>query len=85
MKAEKQKTETFKAVRYLSPALISIIIFTLLPIAYTIYIAFTNKTLFITSDQVEIVGFDNFVNVLSGPFKDVFFPVFLWTIVFALI
>jgi arabinogalactan oligomer/maltooligosaccharide transport system permease protein len=85
MKAVKQKTETFKAVRYLSPALISIIIFTLLPIAYTIYIAFTNKTLFITSDQVEIVGFDNFVNVLSGPFKDVFFPVFGWTIVFAII
>lgn len=85
MKAVKQKTETLKAARYLAPAIISIIIFTILPIAYTIWIAFTNKTLFVQADQVEAVGFDNFVNVLNGPFKDVFFPVFGWTVVFAVI
>ena len=85
MKAVKQKTETLKAAKFLAPAIISIIIFTILPIAYTIWIAFTNKTLFVQPDQVEAVGFENFVNVLTGPFKDVFFPVFGWTIVFALI
>lgn len=85
MKAVKQKTETGKALRYLAPAMITIIIFTILPIAYTVWMAFTNKTLFIQSDQVEMVGFANFIEVIRGPFKEVFFPVFGWTIIFAII
>lgn len=85
MKAVKQKTENLKAAKFLAPAIISIIIFTLLPIVYTVWIAFTNKTLFTQPGEVELVGLDNFINVLVGPFKDVFFPVLGWTVVFAVI
>ena len=79
----KSKMTTLKSIPYLLPAMISIFIFTICPIIYTIIIAFTNKTL-IQSEPFRFVGFSNFIEVLTGPFKDVFFPVFSWTIVFAL-
>lgn len=79
----KSKKTTLKSIPYLLPAMISIFIFTICPIIYTIIIAFTNKTL-IQSEPFRFVGFSNFIEVLTGPFKDVFFPVFSWTIVFAL-
>ena len=79
----KSKKTTLKSIPYLLPAMISIFIFTICPIIYTIIIAFTNKTL-IQSEPFKFVGFSNFIEVLTGPFKDVFFPVFIWTIVFAL-
>lgn len=85
MKAVKQKTETGKAFRYLSPAIITIVIFTILPIAYTIWLAFTNKTLYIQGDAVQNVGFANFIDVIRGEFRKVFMPVFGWTIIFALV
>lgn len=86
MKAVRKKGDGIKAARYMAPAMISIIIFTILPIIYTVYLAFTNKTMYITdSSQVKFVGFDNFVEVISGPFKEVFLPVFGWTVIFALI
>ena len=80
---KKKKLETGKAFKYLSPAFISIMILTLLPILYTIWLAFTNKTMFTQPDELQLVGLDNFVEVLTGPFKDVFFPVFGWTVIFA--
>lgn len=73
-----------KAYKYLAPALFSIIVFTIAPIIYTIYIAFTDYTMFSNGD-VNIVGFSNFIDIFTGPFKDVFIPVLLWTIFFAVI
>lgn len=69
---------------YLSPALISIFILAFLPIIYTIYIAFTNYNLNHLED-FHLIGFSNFVSIFSGPFKSIFFPVFGWTIIFAIV
>ncbi|MDU6359236.1 MAG: sugar ABC transporter permease [Clostridiales bacterium] len=70
--------------KYLAPALISIGILTLLPILYTIYIAFTDYTIY-SQGEYNFVGFQNFIDAINGPFKDVFFPVFGWTVVFAVV
>ena len=73
---KKKGSNSFKSIPYLLPSLISIVIFTVLPILYTIYIAFTDYTMY-SKGIVNFVGFANF--------KEVFFPVFLWTCVFALL
>lgn len=87
-KKEKSKVsfkETLKSAPYLIPAMISVLIFTVFPILYTIVISFTNYTMFTPAGEVEFVGFDNFVEVITGPFSKVFFPVFIWTVLFAVI
>lgn len=85
MKKTKIKVEKqgIKSIPYLLPALISIFIFTVIPIIYTVYIAFTDYTMY-SKGNVNIIGFANFGEVFTGPFKEVFFPVFGWTCIFAL-
>ncbi|PWX08855.1 sugar ABC transporter permease [Clostridium perfringens] len=73
-----------KAMPYLLPSLISIIIFTIVPIAYTVVIAFTDYTMY-SQGNIKFVGFANFIEVLTGPFKEVFLPVFGWNIIFAVV
>lgn len=68
---------------FLTPALITIFIFTVLPIVYSVYIAFTNYSLN-TMNNFKLIGFQNFVDIIAGPFKDSFLPVFIWNLVFAL-
>ena len=85
MKAIRKKGDGIKAMKYMAPAMISITLLTVLPIAYTVWLAFTNKTMYVPNNEIKMVGFKNFVEVLNGPFKTVFFPVFLWTVVFAII
>lgn len=89
--AEKQKKKSKRKARdiarpyvFLSPALISIFVLSFLPILYTIYIAFTNYNLNHMTDY-HIIGIANFVSVFKGPFASLFFPVFGWTIVFAVV
>lgn len=77
-----KRKKNFTAISYLSPALISIFILSLLPIMYTIYIAFTDYTQY-SKGVVHVIGFANFIEVFKGPFSKVFFPVFLWTIVYS--
>ena len=83
-KKNKGFKETIKAMPYLLPALISILIFTIFPIIYTVYIAFTDYTIF-TNGSPHFVGFKNFIEVFTGPFKEVFFPVLAWNVIFALL
>lgn len=78
----KKNRNGIKAAVYLFPALISIFIFVVLPMIYTIYISFTNYDQF-TQGSAEFVGFSNYIDVLTGEFSKVFIPVFLWTLVFA--
>lgn len=73
--------ENLKAYGYMAPALISIGIFTLLPIIYTVVISFTDYKM--TNQDWKFVGLKTFESVLKGPFSSVFFPVLGWTIVFA--
>ncbi|GAA0067441.1 MAG: sugar ABC transporter permease [Clostridium perfringens] len=83
-KKQKKLKDTIKAMPYLLPAVISIIIFTIFPIVYTIIISFTDYTMY-SQGNIKFVGFANFIEVLTGPFKDVFLPVFGWNIIFAVV
>lgn len=83
----KRKIKVFNKLRpykYLSPALISISILSLLPIVYTIYIAFTNYSLNHLED-FHFVGLNNFKSIFTGSFKSVFFPVLSWTFVYSFV
>lgn len=75
----------FKAIPYLFPAVVSIIVFTIIPILYTVWISFTNTTQYTKAGTAEFVGFANFKEVFTGPFAESFFPVLGWTIVFAVV
>lgn len=77
--------DTLKSAPYLLPSMISILIFTVFPILYTIYISFTNYTMYTPTEEITFVGLANFVEVLTGPFSKVFFPVFAWTLIFAIL
>lgn len=81
---KKNLYERIRAYIYLSPALISIFFLSLIPIAYTIYIAFTNYNINHLQDY-KIIGFDNFKQILTGPLKAIFLPVFTWTLVFTVV
>ncbi|MGU8888738.1 ABC transporter permease subunit [Clostridium perfringens] len=83
-KKQKRLKDTIKAMPYLLPAVISIIIFTIIPIVYTVVIAFTDYTMY-SQGNIKFVGFANFIEVLTGPFKEVFLPVFGWNIIFAVV
>ncbi|EOU1477938.1 sugar ABC transporter permease [Clostridium perfringens] len=83
-KKHKRLKDTIKAMPYLLPAVISILIFTIFPIIYTVVIAFTDYTMY-SQGNIKFVGFANFIEVLTGPFKDVFLPVFGWNIIFAVV
>jgi arabinogalactan oligomer/maltooligosaccharide transport system permease protein len=67
---------------YLSPALIAMTIFTFIPIAVTIGVAFTNWSLN-NFQNPTFIGADNFVDLFAGPFTVVFLPALLWNIAFA--
>ena len=83
-KKHKRLKDTIKAMPFLLPAVISIIIFTIIPIVYTVVIAFTDYTMY-SQGNIKFVGFANFIEVLTGPFKEVFLPVFGWNIIFAVV
>ena len=68
---------------YLWPALLSIVLLSFFPIAYSVYIAFTNYDLYHFTD-FHFVGLANFLAILHGPYAQIFFPTLLWTLVFAI-
>ncbi|WP_234122064.1 carbohydrate ABC transporter permease [Clostridium hydrogenum] len=69
---------------FLAPALISIFIFTVLPIVYSVYMSFTNYSLN-TVNNYKLIGLQNYKSVISGPFKNSFIPVLGWNFIFALL
>lgn len=79
-----RRKNNVKAYPYLLPALISILLVTVMPIIYTIVISFTNYNMYHLTD-FSFVGFANYLEVFSGSIKDVFFPVLGWTLCFAVI
>ncbi|ELC8443622.1 sugar ABC transporter permease [Clostridium perfringens] len=80
---KKSMNQTKKSIPYLLPALISILIFTVFPILYTVYISFTDYTMY-SQGNIQFVGLANFIEVFTGPFKEIFFPVLGWNLVFAI-
>lgn len=73
-----------RAIPYLTPALISILLVTCIPILYTVFISFTNYNMYHLNDFTWI-GLENYLTVFSGSLKEVFFPVLGWTVCFAVI
>ncbi|MDP4143590.1 MAG: sugar ABC transporter permease [Bacillota bacterium] len=67
---------------FLSPAIISMVLLTFIPIIYTVYMSFTNRSMY-HMDDYTFVGFKNYANVLTGDLRPIFLPVFLWTLLFA--
>lgn len=84
VKSQKSFHDKIRPYLYLSPSLVSIFILSFLPIMYTVYVAFTNYSINHINDY-SFVGLKNFKDILSGPLKSIFFPVFGWTFIFALI
>lgn len=78
------KKNNRRAYTYLAPALISILVVTVLPIIYTVVISFTNYNMYHIND-FSFVGLTNYITVFTGSIKNVFFPVLGWTIVFAVV
>ncbi|WP_031313860.1 carbohydrate ABC transporter permease [Caldanaerobacter subterraneus] len=83
MSQHKSLKDKLRPYAYLSPAILSMTVLSFAPMAYTIYIAFTNFNLYHFKNY-QFVGFKNFVDILTGPFKNVFAPVFVWTVIYAL-
>ena len=79
-----KKKNNLKAYPYLLPALLSILVVTVIPIIYTIVISFTNYNMY-HLEEFSIVGFANYLEVFTGSIRKVFFPVLGWTICFAVI
>lgn len=70
------------AYGFLTPAFISILLLTLVPVIYTIYISFTNYNMY-HLESYDFVGWKNYETLLRGSIKNVFFSVLGWTICFA--
>lgn len=79
-----KKKDNSRALPYLVPALVSILIVTCIPIIYTVVISFTNYNMYHLNDYT-FVGLQNYLTVFSGRLKDVFFPVLGWTVCFAVL
>lgn len=73
--------DNLRALKFMSPSLISMLILTVLPIICTIVIAFTNYNIKTLNTGWEFVGLKNFADIITGPLKEIFLPVFGWTIV----
>ncbi len=76
----------WSAYGYLSPALITIAIFSVLPTLLTIVVSFTNASAIHFSNP-SFVGFKNFADLfnMNDPLAQVFIPTFIWTVTFAFV
>lgn len=79
-----RRKNNLKAYPYLAPALLSILLVTVVPIIYTVVISFTNYNMY-HLEEFSFVGLSNYLEVFTGSIKKVFFPVLGWTICFAVI
>jgi len=70
------------AYSFMTPALVSILVLTFLPVVYTVFISFTNYNMY-HLDDYDFVGWNNYVTLMQGSFKNVFVSVLIWTIAFA--
>jgi len=67
---------------YITPALVLVTILSLLPNLYSVFLAFTNYSLY-HYQKFEFVGLRNFWRILAGPEVQTFGRVFVWTLVWA--
>lgn len=67
---------------YIGPALVLLTVLSMLPNLYSVYLAFTNYSLF-HFREFSFVGLHNFEQILFGPEMRTFGRVFAWTMVWA--
>lgn len=67
---------------YLAPALLLLAVLSLLPNLYSVYLAFTNYSLYHYTD-FSFVGLRNFLKIINGPETYTFVRVFGWTLIWA--
>lgn len=67
---------------YIAPALLLMTVLSLLPNLYSVYLAFTNFSLYHYTD-FRFVGLRNFLTILSGDEVRDFFRVLAWTLIWA--
>lgn len=67
---------------YIGPALVLLTILSMLPNLYSVYLAFTNHSLF-HFQEYSFVGLRNFERILFGPEMRTFGRVFVWTSIWA--
>lgn len=67
---------------YLAPTIIALVVFTIFPSLYTIYISFTNYSLF-HFKSFDFIGLENYQEILSQ--GSAFLPVLSWTVVWTLL
>ena len=67
---------------YLLPVIFSVIVFTIFPALYTLYLSFTNYSLAHFQD-FEVVGLKNYEEIISG--GSAFLPVLTWTIIWTVL
>jgi arabinogalactan oligomer/maltooligosaccharide transport system permease protein len=84
VRATRRPSEGRVAFWYVLPALVGLSLLSFLPIAYTIWIAFTNYDVYHLLNY-HFVGFANFVALFAGPWASTFLPVLLWTFLFAIL
>lgn len=76
-------TQKAKPTLYILPALILMTVLSLIPNLYSVYLAFTNFSLYHYYDY-SFVGLRNFTKILSASELGTFARVSLWTVVWAL-
>lgn len=82
-KNKHKRKDNATAAKFLAPALISMLILSVIPIVLTMVIAFTDYNLKTVNTGWKFIGIENFKSILTGPLKEIFLPVFLWTVVAA--
>jgi arabinogalactan oligomer/maltooligosaccharide transport system permease protein len=77
-------TRAATVLTYLGPALIAILLINVLPIAYTVYMSFTDRNgpRRFPDGKYQVVGLDNYVRLLTDPD---FYNVFLKTIIYVVV
>lgn len=82
-----ESRDRYQPYAFIAPALIATIILTLLPTLYTVYLSFTNWSLYhFNEHSVEPprwVGLEQYREILAGSQLGVFLRVFVWTLVWS--
>ncbi|MCK4259216.1 MAG: sugar ABC transporter permease [Halanaerobiales bacterium] len=87
-KTVKNTIEHATAYLYLTPGMTFLILVTLIPLIFTILIAFTNYDLYHSppGKLIEWVGFKNFIKIWTfGSWRRTFVAVFSWTVVWSVL
>lgn len=77
-----ERRDQNQAYLYIAPAFFLMALLSLLPNLYSLFIAFTNYSLYHYQD-FRFIGLDNFFKITSGPEFQTFASVFGWTLIWA--